>query len=99
MATKEGDARLREERSEGEGAAATAAVRRIDDDDAGAEVEGGLALLQQLRETAAAAAPRMPWQGGEREAAGAPLSRRELEGKRAKKKVKRSESSTETALA
>ena len=40
----------------------TAAVRRrnegIDDDD-GAEVEGGVALLQ-LRETAAAAAQRMP---------------------------------------
>jgi len=64
MAIRDGEeARLREEeaRSGGEGAV-TAAVRRrnegIDDDD-GAEVEGGVALLQ-LRETATAAAQRMP---------------------------------------
>ena len=65
MATKEVDARLREEeaRSGGEAAATATAVRRrkegIDvDDNAGAEVDG-VALLQ-LRETTAAAAPRMP---------------------------------------
>lgn len=63
MATKEEeDARLREEeeaRSRGEGDAATAAtaVRKEGIGD-GAEVDG-VALLQ-LRETAAAAAPRMP---------------------------------------